>query len=640
MDTWLASEGVLHSGLPRLKRPIPEFIARPSPRYYRRGNYVVLDFEIDTSHGDFGHPVWPRNQMLLACWRRHWQGESVDYHTWGDEYSMELLLSHIEQSDFLVAHNAKYELGWLKRCGLDISQVLVFDTMLAEFVMAGNSRASVSLNACCVRRGWEPKDPVTDKMMKEGINPVRIPRPWLQGRCEQDVDTTERLFLNQRRQLEDDGKMEVFMSRCLLTPVLADIEKNGMFLDAEKVIAEYEAVKAEYDRGMDDWVDAYGDLNPDSPDQLRKMIYDDLGFEIPKQRTDAGKLPTDAKTVEKLQATTPEQQKFKARYLGMNKAGTRLSKNLDFFYGAVMEDGGLFYGEFNQNRTATHRLSSKGMERLFKLFEKAKKVQFQNMPREYKPLFTARSPTAKMGEWDGSGLEFRFAGLLSRDAQILADINNPEFDPHYRSAEVIFNKTREEISKSERTAAKASTFKPLFGGFSGTAAEKRYFRSFDERYPGLRKAQEGWLNQVMHKKRVRTPWGLTFHFPYAKIEPDGYCNVKTNVYNYPIQSGATAEVIPLALVAFWHFIKAAGLEDEILIVNTIHDSVISEVEESATEEYKAFAKACWFFVYHYFEHVYGFPLEGCPLGTDITLGTHWSEGEEESYNIYQDGRIE
>ena len=76
------------------------------------------------------------------------------------------------------------------------------------------------------------------------------------------------------------------------------------------------------------------------------------------------------------------------------------------------------------------------------------------------------------------------------------------------------------------------------------------------------------------------------------------------------------------------------------MVNTVHDSVLCEVHKDYLDQYKEFAKQTWHYVYWYFENVYRFPLVGLPLGTEITVGTHWSEGEEEAWNVYQDGRIE
>ena len=628
-------------------------------RYMAPRSYVVLDFEIDTSHGDFGHPVWPKNQMLLACWTVVWpDGTREEKVQWGNEYAMEELVRDVEQTDLLIAHQAKYELGWLKRCGLDLHKVLVFDTKIAEYVLTGNlvslTGFSTSLDDCCKRRGWPPKDPAVDRLMKDGINPVRMPRSWLQGRCELDVKSTEKLFFDQRESLDRQGMLQVQYTRCLLTPVLADIEFNGMTLDPERVRKAYEDEVNRNAKAKEE-LDKIAQINWNSDPQKAAFIYGELGFEEVTNkkgepiRTDGGKPKTDGDTLLALGAKTAEQKKFMKWYKEFNESEAALSKSLEFFKGVVEEHGGVFYAEFNQTVTATHRLSSSGMGMWIELFEKVKKAQFQNLANRFKNLFTSGRKDFLFTEWDGSGLEFRGAGLLAGDPMIMNDINTGR-DPHAFSGSVINGISYEEFMERKadkdeqvltwRKKAKAHTFKPLFGGQSGTAAERRYYKAFNERYAALATAQEQWAYGVLGKKYHRTPWGLVFRFPYARMDKDGYINVKTNVYNYPIQSISTAEIIPLAVVAFWHYIHYWGLEEQIIMVNTVHDSVLSEVHKDALEEYKELAQQVWHFVYWYFENVYGFPLKGLPLGTEITWGSHWSEGEEEAFNIHQDGRIE
>jgi len=624
-----------------LSRPIPGFVVDADPDIYFSANYVVLDFEIDTSHGDYGHPVHPDNQMLLASWKLG--TEDTVKSVWGSEYELGELISAIERADFLVAQNAKYELGWLKRCGLDLSKVMVFDTRIAEYVLAGNlvssHRVSTSLQDNCLRRGWKQKDPVVDNLMKAGINPVRMPRTWLQGRCEQDVKDTERLMQSQRDRLDRQKQLPILYTRCLLTPVLADIEFNGMQLDEERVFEEHAKVTHEHIQASNE-LDAMASINWNSGPQVAEFVYGELGFKERTNkkgepiRTDGGKPKTDADTLALLKPTTAEQKAFMSAYKRRNAAHSALTKGLDFFKMVCEKHGGLFHAEFNQCNTATHRLSSSGIE------VEGMKAQFQNLANRDKPLFRARNPDYDFAEWDGSGLEFRGAGLISQDPLILEDINNPEFDPHRRTASVIYQVPEDEVTKDQRKKAKEHTFKPLFGGQSGTKDEKRYYAAFNERYSGLVEKQTEWLYTALGDKKLRLPWGMTFYFPDIKMDQSGYIRDRTKIFNYPIQSVSTAEIIPLAVVYFYHLVKAAGLEDKILLVNTVHDSVLCEVHKDYLEEYKEMAKATWFYVYWYFENVYDFPLEGIPLGTEITWGTHWTEGEEESWNIYQDGRIE
>ena len=638
---------------------LPNYLLDPDPeRIFLTANHLVLDFEIDTSHGDYGHPVHPRNQMLLACWtlgpgHPAFSGDlNKVYRLWEDEYHMGLLLEHLAAAELLVAHQAKYELGWLQRCGFDIGSIPVFCTKIAEYVLCGNLKVNNSLDACCKRRGWRPKDPVVDHMMKAGVNPVDIPRKWLLGRCEQDVLSTRDLYVNQTMQLRRTNRLGVLLTRCLLTPVLADMEMQGMRLDEDLVReahAEATQRKAELEIELQR---ICGNINLNSDKQLGEFLYETMGFEELTNRrgeairTAGGKPKTDTDTIAALKAKTAEQREFLELFREYNSVSSKLSKYLDFYLTVVEHHDGVFYATFNQTVTKTHRLSSSGMriELVGMLDAKGKQrfggTQFQNQPNEFKKFFRAKEDGWYFTEEDGSGLEFRVAGLIGGDDMIKQDINDPDFDPHRRSASIINDIEEDEVNKEQRRKAKAHTFKPLFGGQSGTEGEKRYYAAFNERYSGLVSTQERWLSEALATKRLILPWGMRFYYPYIRMNKQGYVNERTKVFNAPIQSFATAEIIPIQAVYLWHMVRAAGLDDGIRLVNTVHDSVLAEVEPAWYGVYKDCVLESWKEVYKYTEKVYGMKLEGLPLGTEIVRGTHWGSGEEEAYNVWPDGRVE
>lgn len=189
-----------------------------------------------------------------------------------------------------------------------------------------------------------------------------------------------------------------------------------------------------------------------------------------------------------------------------------------------------------------------------------------------------------------------------------------------------------------RQDAKPETFKPLYGGEKGTEAQERWYAEFRRRYPDLAKVQSAWVREVLDTKQLVTPWGLRFYWPYAKMSRYGRVNVKSAVYNYPVQSLATAEIIPIAAVYFWHRIREWGLEDYCFIVNTVHDSLPSEVHPDHIDRVKLLSKQCFTAdVYNYLEKVYKVKFN-VPLGVGMKAGEHWGEGKEESYDIYPDGK--
>ena len=101
---------------------------------------------------------------------------------------------------------------------------------------------------------------------------------------------------------------------------------------------------------------------------------------------------------------------------------------------------------------------------------------FQNQPRgktfPIRKVVTSRFDKGSILEVDFSQLEFRTAVYLAQDKQGMEDIKN-KIDVHQYTASIIG------VSRQD---AKAHTFKPLYGGVTGTEDEKRYYSKFLEKY--------------------------------------------------------------------------------------------------------------------------------------------------------------
>jgi DNA polymerase I-like protein with 3'-5' exonuclease and polymerase domains len=637
---------------------LPSFLEHPTPEIYLRDDYVCLDFETVANDGAYGSAVDSRNQLHLAAWT--FRGERK--HCFAGEFEQRELVEAINEASYVVGHNLKYELGWLRRMGVDISKLLVADTLLAEYVILGNLASgdgkrglrprSISLDACCQRRGWGRKDPVIDIWMKNGITVDAMPQLWLQRRCQRDVQDTERLWLQQRELLSKTGRLGVLYTRCLLTPVLADIEAQGMHLDKERVHevhAEYLERYNTLQAAMDQFT---GGINWRSPQQSAAFIYDNLGFDElcdrrgnPK-RTKTGQRSASAKTLDKLEATTDRQRAYLGLRGDIGKVNAALTKSLNYFKGVVDDPAmlGTFYANLNQTRTATHRLSSTGIKNQYG------SVQFQNLPRGFKKLFSPRREGWVIAEADSAQLEFRVAAFLGNDRQAKIDIQDVNWDAHVTSAAAMAGVGYDELYASykggdegaaeKRQGAKPETFKPLYGGSKGTPEQEKWYAEFRRRYPDINAAQEGWKHAVITSRtgELITPWGLRFYFPHARVSASGYVNVTASIFNYPVQSLATAEIIPIALAFVWHRIKAAGYEDRIVLVNTVHDSVAAELDPELAAWFESTCvQAFTLDVYQYLRNVYEIEFD-VPLGAGIKIGTHLGEGKEKAIDVYPDGR--
>lgn len=609
---------------------LPDFLIHPDPNVYHSDNYVVVDFE--TTNIEHGTALNEDNRIVLACWKDR---DGLHYQ-WGGELDQGKLVEACNNADFIVAHNAKFELQWLDRCGFDIGSKPVFCTYVAEWVHSGNRGWRLRLDDCAERRGIPHKDALVSRLIESGVCPSDIPRSLLLKYCRWDVLIDEHVFKAQLAECEGTRLLPVIYTRCLTTPALADIEKNGLHLDAERVEAEYDKTLQEYTEVMQALDSLTGGINPRSPKQVAEFVYGELGFEEKKDRrgeyirnkpTKAfpdGAPKCDEATLLSLGAKTKEQKEFLRLKKLQGKLSAALDKNLSMFVGACREHESMIYGELVQGRTVTHRLASAGRRTYYQMFDTYKGCQFQNLPRKYKPLFSPRYEDWLFGECDGAQLEFRVAGHLGKDAVIEDELRH-EYDVHSFTKEVISKAGGKEIT---RTQAKAHTFKPLYGGMSGTKAEQAYYQAFGEKYHALKYMQDSWCIEVAETKVLETEWGMKFYWPKAKFSRDGWLNVKTNVYNTPIQSFATADIIPIGLVYFWHRSRDA----EMFMVNTVHDSLEVEFPPNERELFEKLSVQCLTTdVYEYLAKVYDVQFS-VPLGVGMVIGKHWGEpleGEDE-----------
>lgn len=626
---------------------IPWFVRHDKPEeLYTRGCYLVLDFETDTV--DKGSAVTEENDLVLACWQVVASDGTVrkKAHIFGGIYEMQELLDDIGKVDFIVAQNLKFELQWLKRCGLELRDVLGYDTILAQWVMDGNrnnGKYARDLGSIAKRYKVAGKFDLIGLFIKAGVSPRDISPRWLLEYCHADVEACKQIFIAQQAHLSARKQWHLVHTRNLCCSVLADIEFEGLHLDPERVHTEYIKSIEIRDRLGSELSQLTGGINLNSPKQLATYLYDTLKIPEPKDHkgnvitTDGGDSTANAKVLPLLKATTPEQLHFLKVYKEYSKVDTLLTKNLDYFRLTCEQRGCVFYGSFQQNVVQTHRLSSVGRPVLFKGLKKAKSVQFQNIPRAYKGMFWSGDEDWVCFEADSSQLEFRVAVDLGHDKVGLEEIENG-VDVHAFTAQVLLENKDPELvglpAKDRRQESKKHTFRPLFGGSSGSKALVAYCQYFKDKYKGISRTQLGWALKCIDKKQFTTPYGMVFYFPGTKMNRNGYISNTTSIYNYPIQGFATGEIIPIALVYFWHRTRHLRVR----IMSTIHDSIASKVHKDDVEEAKLIAKqALTLDVYEFLNRVYHYKFR-VPLGLGMKASRNWGDTKiEQKFDIYPDG---
>lgn len=359
----------------------PEWYYRYTPEVDIESTYLVLD--VETTSKDKGSALNKDNELVLACWTIVDRNEMTvrRKHKFGNEFEQNELVHDIYLADFVVCHNAKFELQWLKRCGVDLRKVAVYCTMLGQWVLDGNRRKERNLSALAKSYNVSRKLDRISALIAAGYPVEWIPKAWLLEYCQADVQSTLEIFEKQVALLYEHEMLHLVHVRNLTCVVLADIEFSGLTLDPRAVMDEYETTVKQYQEADATLRELAGNnVNFNSGKQLAALLYERLGFTPPTDNkgqplvTGKGVLSTDAATLSKLVAKTEAQQTFLSKYKEFNKLSALLSKNLEFFVGVVREYGSKFYAVFNQGVTKTGRLSSSGRPLLFTGQKKPKGV--------------------------------------------------------------------------------------------------------------------------------------------------------------------------------------------------------------------------------------------------------------------------
>ena len=99
--------------------------------------------------------------------------------------------------------------------------------------------------------------------------------------------------------------------------------------------------------------------------------------------------------------------------------------------------------------------------------------------------------------------------------------------------------------------------------------------SLPPKYSGIGAWHKRLAKEVITTGNVRTPSGREFAFPLATRRANGSITYFTQVKNYPVQSFATADIVPVSLIYIDKMLQANKLQS--CVVNTVHDSIVIDV---------------------------------------------------------------
>ena len=476
-----------------------------------------------------------------------------------------------------IAHNIKYDLKVLQRYGIEVAEPL-FDTMIAHYLINPEAKQSMDFLATFYLN-YQPVS-IETLIGKKGKGQGNMrdlkPEEICDYACE-DADITFQLKQLFEPEIQKPHLSQLFYNMEMpLVKVLKDMEFEGISIDVPALI--------DYSKELDETLirldaeikDAAGEnFNIDSPKQLGEVLFEKLKISSKAKKTKTGQYATSEDILQKHEHDHPiipmileyrQLRKLKSTYVDPLPT---MCDPLD----------GRIHTNFMQTVTATGRLSSNN-------------PNLQNIPirsakgREIRRAFVARGADYKLMAVDYSQIELRIIAALSADANMIEAFQQGH-DIHAATAAKVFHTPLEEVTRDQRSAAKAVNFGIIYGqsafglaqnlSISRTEA-KGIIDAYFEQYSTIKKYMENVISQARELGYVETIMKRRRYLPdinSANAVVRGYA--ERNAVNAPIQ-GSAADIIKMAMIAVHKAMHKEKVQSKMIL--QVHDELVFDVHVS------------------------------------------------------------
>ncbi len=395
-----------------------------------------------------------------------------------------------------------------------------------------------------------------------------------------------------------------------LSDVLFSMERSGFKVD----VATLNEMANEYDKRIAviaEKIDEYAGekVNPNSPKQLGKILYDKLGLISGKKK---GNPSTSADVLEKIADKHPIVPLI-LKYRQLQKLNSTYIKG---FRPLIDEDTGLIHTCFNQTLTTTGRLSSK-------------EPNLQNIPvreqegKEIRKLFVSSFENGKIVGADYSQIELRLLAHFSK-CQPLIDAFLSGKDIHRITASQVFGVGEDQVTPEMRRSAKAVNFGIIYGISDYGLSEQlkispkkagEYIAKYFDAYPHVKEYMNSNVEFARKNGYVSTLLGRKRYIP--EINSSNF-NLRSfgerAAMNMPLQ-GTAADVIKIAMIKVANRIKKEGLRSRLIL--QVHDELIVDTAEDEVEEVKNILV----------EEMQSAVTLSVPLTVETECGTRWFDAK-------------
>lgn len=392
--------------------------------------------------------------------------------------------------------------------------------------------------------------------------------------------TAARAYKVLEQRLEDEDMAGLYENiEKPLVYALKEMESNGILVDKEGLIAYGDMLKERIAVVEKEVYELAGtQFNINSPKQLGEVLFGQMGLPGGK-KTKTG-YSTSADVLEKLAPEHPVVGKV-LEYRQLTKLNSTYADGLLQY---ISEDGRI-HGKFNQTITATGRISST-------------EPNLQNIPirmelgSRIRQVFIPK-PGFVFLDSDYSQIELRILAHMSDDENLIAAYNSDE-DIHRITASQVFNTPLNEVTKAQRSNAKAVNFGIVYGISSFGLSQDlsiskkeaaKYIEKYFETYPKVHEflnglvssAKEKGYSVTMFKRRRPIPELSSSNFMQRSFG-------ERVAMNAPIQ-GTAADIIKLAMIGVYHKLKELGLKSKLIL--QVHDELLIETAKDEVDIVKS-----------------------------------------------------
>ena len=528
--------------------------------------------------------------------------------------ALELLRAVLEDPAVAkVGHDLKADAVVLARHGIAL-QGLQFDTMLASYLIDATKSSQQLEPTVLEQLGY--KALTQDEVCGKGVKALpfaQVPVEGLLDFAGERADLALQLAARLEPMLAEQGVDGVYRDLELpLVPILADMEKIGVRVDARTLLSQATRVESELNaRSTAIFAMAGEEFNINSPKQLAEILFEKLKLPVLK-RTGTSRAPSTAVEVLEELALGHDMPRLILEWRALAKLkGTYI----DALPQLINPETGRVHTSFNQAVAATGRLSSSD-------------PNLQNIPirtdigREIRRAFVAE-PGYRLISADYSQIELRVLAHLSGDETLIAAFARGE-DIHDRTALKVFGDDSGLSPHELRRRAKIINYALLYGKTAFTLAKdigvpqeaaQEFIDAYFAGFPKVRGYIDHTLAEARQTGVVKTMFGRRRPVPELTSKNFQIRSAAERVaVNLPIQ-GTAADILKRAMIDVHAGLKATHPEARMIL--TVHDELLFESPVDRTDEVAAFVR----------DTMASAVTLAVPLDVDVGTGDNWKEAK-------------